>query len=120
MTTMTGNPVLSAGTLAGDSVKNKQGETLGSIKDIMIDTGAGKVAYAVLDFGGFLGIGNKLFAVPWSALRVCAEDKCCYMDADKELLEQAEGFDQDNWPNFADQRWGAGIHEHYRAQPYWI
>ncbi len=42
------------------------------------------------------------------------------MDADKELLEQAEGFDQDNWPNFADQRWGAGIHEHYRAQPYWI
>ena len=111
--------VLSASTIASDKVKNLQGETLGSIKDLMIDTGTGRVAYAVLDVGGFLGVGNSLFAVPWSALEARTDEKCFVMDANKELLKAAEGFDQDHWPDFADQNWGARVHAHYGASPYW-
>ena len=119
MTTTKTHPVLSASTIAGDKVQNQDGETLGTIKELMIDTGTGRIAYAVLDFGGFLGIGNKFFAVPWPALTVCSEKKCLVMEADKELLKTAEGFDQGDWPDFADQRWGARIHHHYRTAPYW-
>ena len=68
--------VLSASTLAGDSVRNAAGEDLGTISEIMIDLPSGRVAYAVLSFGGFLGMGDKLFAVPWNALKVDEDEKC--------------------------------------------
>jgi sporulation protein YlmC with PRC-barrel domain len=119
MTMVKTSPVLSASTITGDTVQNREGETLGSIKELMIDTATGRIAYAVLDFGGFLGIHNKLFAVPWTALTVSCEQKCLVLDADKELLKKAEGFDQADWPDFADQRWGARIHHHFRTAPYW-
>ena len=63
-------PVLSSSTLTGDSVRNPEGEDLGDIKDLMIDTASGNVEYAVLSFGGFLGLGDKLFALPWPALKL--------------------------------------------------
>jgi len=119
MTMIKTPPVLSASTIVGDKVRNRAQEVIGSIKELMIDTGTGRIAYAVLDFGGFLGIHNKLFAVPWAALTVYGEEKCLVMDADQELLKTAEGFDQSDWPDFADQRWGARIHHHYSASPYW-
>jgi sporulation protein YlmC with PRC-barrel domain len=59
--------VLSASTLEGDKVTNAEGENLGEVKELMIDLESGRVAYAVLEFGGFLGLGDKLFAVPWEA-----------------------------------------------------
>ena len=117
-TTTTPN-VLSASSINGDQVKNHQGENLGEIKDLMIDLDSGKVAYAVLDFGGFLGVGNKLFAVPWNAFQLCAEEKCFRIDADKEKLKNAEGFDQNNWPDMADRTWGENVHSHYGTKPYW-
>lgn len=119
MTTTMTQPVLSAGTLTGDTVKNLQGEKLGTIKDLMIDTGSGRIAYAVLDFGGFLGIGGKLFAVPWSSFQVATAEKCLKLDTDKKMLEAAEGFDPDNWPDMADRTWGQKVHTHYGATPYW-
>lgn len=119
MSTATKPAVLSASSINSDCVKNRQKEELGDIKDLMIDVESGKIAYAVLDFGGFLGIGNKLFAVPWNALELCAEEKCFCLDVDKQKLEQAEGFDHDNWPNMADQTWGERIHSHYGSKPYW-
>jgi len=93
---------MSASTLRGDDVKNPQGETLGDLKDIMIDTVTGKVAYGVLSFGGVLGIGDKYFAVPWNALKVDGNDKCLILNVSKERLKNAPGFDKDHWPNFAD------------------
>lgn len=113
------NPILSAGTLIGDAVKNPQGENLGHIKEIMFDTGSGRIAYAVLTFGGFLGLGNKLFAIPWRKLQVNTDDKCLILDVKKEVLENAEGFDQENWPNFADPDWATRTHSHYDVAPYW-
>lgn len=111
--------VLSASTLDGDKVRNAAGEDLGEIKEIMIDVSSGRVAYAVLSFGGFLGMGDKLFAIPWEALQLDQENERFILDVDKETLENAPGFDEDDWPEFADRTWGAEIHSHYGYEPYW-
>ena len=85
----------------------------------MIDLPSGRVAYAVLSFGGFLGMGDKLFAVPWNALRVDEDEKCFILDMDKRTLEAAPGFDKDDWPDMADPTWGARIYSYYHVSPYW-
>lgn len=104
---------LSASTLTGDTVKNLKGESLGDLKDIMIDTATGTIAYGVLSFGGVLGLGEKLFAVPWDAIQVDSKNKQLVLDVEKERLKDAPGFDKDNWPNFADQTFTTRIREYY-------
>ena len=111
--------VLSASTLAGDHVRNRAGEGLGAIEEIMLDVSSGHIAYAVLSFGGFLGIGAKLFAVPWSALEINEGEHQFILNVDRKTLENAPGFDKDNWPDMADPAFGESIHQHYRATPYW-
>jgi hypothetical protein len=111
--------VLSASTLTGDGVKNLQGEDLGHIKDLMIDLPSGRVAYAVLSFGGVLGMGNKLFAVPWGALQLDTEQECFLLDADKSRLKKAPGFDKNNWPQTDDLQWQRESHTFYGREPYW-
>jgi hypothetical protein len=111
--------ILSAGTVAGDRVRNLTGEDLGKIEDVMLDVGAGRIAYAVLSFGGFLGVGDKLFAIPWETLALDAENKCFILDVPKTQLESAPGFDKDNWPDMADRTWGAEVYAHYGHRPYW-
>jgi sporulation protein YlmC with PRC-barrel domain len=112
--------VLSASSLASHSVKNKLGEDLGSVKEIMIDVPSGRIAYAVLSFGGFLGMGNKLFAIPWEVLTVDEDRKCLVLDADKATLEKAPGFDKDHWPDMADSRCGTQVYTYYGRKPYWL
>jgi sporulation protein YlmC with PRC-barrel domain len=109
--------VLSASTMAGDSVKNAAGEDIGKVDEIMIDIPSGRVAYAVLSFGGVLGMGNKLFAVPWEALKVDEDEKCFILDVNKGTLEAAPGFDKDNWPDMADPTWSAGVFKYYGVKP---
>jgi sporulation protein YlmC with PRC-barrel domain len=111
--------VLAADTLTGDKVVNRQKEDLGTIEHLMIDLQNGRVAYAVLSFGGFLGMGDKLFAIPWSALTVDTVERQFILAVDKKLLEQAPGFDKDHWPNMADRSWGAEVSNYYGAKPYW-
>ncbi|QBQ55730.1 PRC-barrel domain-containing protein [Nitrosococcus wardiae] len=111
--------IMAASTLEGDTVVNLEGEELGTITDIMVDVPKGRIAYAVLSFGGFLGMGDKLFAVPWNALILDAEDKCFVLKVDKETLKNAPGFDKGNWPTMADQRWATQVHTHYGTRPYW-
>jgi hypothetical protein len=111
--------VLSAGSLAKDKVKNLNGEKLGDIVDFMIDLDSGRVAYAVLSFGGVLGVGSKLFAIPWKAMTLDTEDHAFILDTPKEALERAPGFDKDNWPDMSDPKWGTDIHTHYGIKPYW-
>jgi sporulation protein YlmC with PRC-barrel domain len=111
--------VLSAGTLTGDRVRNRAGEDLGSVEEIMLDLQSGRVAYVVLSFGGFLGIGDKLFAVPWESLVLNTADHEFMLDVDKQTLENAPGFDKENWPDMADPNWGSQIHSHYGREPYW-
>jgi sporulation protein YlmC with PRC-barrel domain len=111
--------VLSASTLAGDTVKNSVGQDLGKIDEIMIDIPTGRVAYAVLSFGGFLRMGNKLFAVPWDVLQIDEDQKCFILDVTKSLLENAPGFDKDDWPDMAEESWGRHIYSYYGRTPYW-
>lgn len=111
--TRRGAIVLSASSLSSDDVYNPKGEKLGSIKDLMLNTESGKICYAVLSFGGFLSLGEKLFAVPWSALTVDTENKRLVMDTDEDRLKTAPGFDADNWPNMADATWEKSVHGYY-------
>jgi sporulation protein YlmC with PRC-barrel domain len=114
-----GPEIMAADTLEGDDVVNTKGEDLGNIKDIMIDVPSGRVAYAVLSSGGFLGIGDKLFAIPWSALTLDADRKCFILDVDKETLKNAPGFDKDHWPSMADPTWAQEVHDYYGQRGYW-
>ena len=111
--------VLSASTLKGDKVVNHQGEDLGKIEELMIDLDRGRIAYAVLSFGGFLGMGDKLFAIPWQAFGVDTDGKRLVLKADKEHLKKAPGFDKSNWPNMADPAWGSTLYGYYGYKPYW-
>lgn len=113
-----GPELMGADTLIGNDVVNHLGEDLGDIKEIMLNTQRGNIAYAVLSFGGLLGMGEKLFAVPWSALTLDTENKCFVLNVEKERLKSAPGFDKDDWPNMADQTWSNEIHSYYGAKPY--
>jgi len=114
-----GPQVMDADTLIGDSIFNAAGDELGEIKAIMLDVTSGRIAYAVLSSGGFLSMGSKLFAIPWSALTLDAGEKRFVLNIDKKLLEDAPGFDKDDWPSMADANWAAELHAYYNIKPYW-
>jgi sporulation protein YlmC with PRC-barrel domain len=105
-----GSVAISASTLIGTDVFNQKGEDLGNLKEIMLDTHSGNVCYAVLSFGGFLGMGDKLFAVPWSALTLDTTNKRFVLDVEPERFKNAPGFDKDHWPNMADDSWAQSVH----------
>ena len=112
--------VVSASKIIGEAVVNRQNENLGEIHELVIDAKEGRLAYAVLSFGGFMGMGNKLFALPWSAFEFANTENKLILNVDKEKLKAAPGFDQDaKWPNFADRAWGNSIHNYYGYDPYW-
>jgi sporulation protein YlmC with PRC-barrel domain len=113
--------ILSAGSMIGTKVHNLEGESIGEIKEIMIDHINGRIAYAVLSFGGFLGVGNKLFAIPFEAIDFDTyPDTGGYaLDLDKEELEEAPGFDKDEWPKHASTEFMTLIYSHYGIDPYW-
>jgi sporulation protein YlmC with PRC-barrel domain len=108
-----GANLLSASTIMGDEVCNRQDEKLGTIKDIMLDIQTGTIRYAVLSSGGFMGMGNHLFAVPWSAFELDTAHKRFILDVDVERLKAAPGFDKDAWPNMADSTWSSTIESYY-------
>ncbi len=90
---------LTASSLIGDPVVNASKEHLGEIKDIMLDLEAGRIDYYVIEFGGFLGIGVKYFAIPYRLLKLDAENKRFIFKESREKLKNAPGFDMDHWPD---------------------
>lgn len=114
-----GPELMAANTLEGNDVLNLEGEKLGSVHAIMLDLPKGKIAYAVLSRGGILGVGDKLFAIPWGALTLDTERKCFLLNVDTKRLEDAEGFDKDKWPSMADFTWASNLHDHYDQPTYW-
>lgn len=113
-----GPNLMGADTLIGNDVYNKKDEDLGDIKEIMLDMYSGRISYAVLSFGGFLGLGEKLFAVPWNALTLDTDNKRFVLNVSKESLKDAPGFDKDDWPDMADVTWQTNIHAYYGTKPY--
>jgi len=108
-----GPELMGADTLIGNDVVNAKDEDLGDIKEIMLDMRSGKVGYAVLAYGGFLGMGEKLFAVPWNALTLDTEKKRFVLGVEQDRLKDAPGFDKNHWPDMSDQSWAKGIHDFY-------
>ena len=112
-----GPALMGADTLLGEKVVNAQDEELGDIKEIMLDMLTGQVAYAVLAFGGFMGMGEKLVAVPWQALHLDTANKRFVLNVDKQRLKTAPGFDKDAWPDMADTQWAGTVHGFYGTDP---
>ena len=100
-------------------VVNHKDEELGDIKEIMLDMRNGKVGYVVMSFGGFLGVGEKLFAVPWNALKLDTTKHRFVLNIERDRLNDAPGFDKDRWPDMADHAWTTDIHAYYGTKPYW-
>lgn len=105
--------------LIGKKVVNASSENLGKIEEIVVDAESGRILYGVLSFGGVFGIGDKLFAIPWSALALTSDNKEFLLNVDKDRLKNAEGFDKSQWPNFANERWAMTTAEYYGQKPYW-
>lgn len=110
---------LSASELLGTEVRNLEGEHIGKIEELVLDIETGKISYVVMSLGGFLGRAGKLFAIPWHALALDADNKKMILNVDKEKLKHAPGFDKDHWPDFVDQDWGVNIYEYYGYRPHW-
>ncbi len=108
---------LSADTIKSDKVVNRAGEDLGKIEELMIDLENGRMGYVVLSFGGFLGMGDKLFAIPWQALSLRVHEHAFLLDIPKDVLQKAEGFDKDKWPLTREGL--SSTYAYYGYQPYW-
>lgn len=105
-------PLRACATLAGDPVVTRDGEELGVLEHVMLDVRAGRIAYAVVARGGVFGIGERLYAVPWSMLRRDAALDCFVADVAPERLDAAPSFDREHWPAM-DADWLARIHDHF-------
>jgi hypothetical protein len=109
--------IIRAAQVQGTAVTNQSNEDLGSIRDVVLDKFDGSVRYAVLEFGGFLGMGSKLFALPWELLNYDQRVDAYVLDIEKEVLRQAPGFDSDNWPDMGAVEFDAGLRTYYGLSP---
>lgn len=108
---------LSATSIIGNEVVGMGREVLGEVEDLMIDVSNSRVEYAVVSFGGFLGLGEKLFAVPLAAMTLDTNEKCFVLPVAEEKLKNAPGFEKSNWPDTASQEWRNQIHAYYGTTP---
>ncbi|MBI1752673.1 MAG: PRC-barrel domain-containing protein [Acidobacteria bacterium] len=113
------NCPVKASSIIGTKVVDTAGEGLGNIKEIVIDPRTGRVAYVVMAFGGFLHMGEKLFAIPFSSFAFDEANSQYSLKVPKERLEKAPGFDSDHWPSMSDEQWNRDLHTYYGYAPYW-
>jgi sporulation protein YlmC with PRC-barrel domain len=111
--------ILSTGNLLHSSVTNSEGEDLGTVAGFGIDIEGGRVAYAILAFGGVLRFGNKWFAIPWDALTYSHHDGKFILNIDREMLETSPGFNKDEWPDVQDREFADQVYKFYNRRPYW-
>jgi len=105
--------------LKGKKVINAAGENLGQIEEIVTDANTGRILYGVLSFGGFMGMGDKLFAIPWRSLRLADDGKGFVLNVEKDRLKTATGFAKDRWPDFANEQFATTTYMYYDQKPYW-
>ena len=113
-------PVMSAGAMIGKGVASLQGEELGRIEAVMIESRSGRAIYAVLSFGAWMGINDKLFPIPWNLLRFDQERRWFVLTLVRERLKTAPAFDRRDWPRMGDREWASEINGFYGEQPYWM
>ncbi|WP_339813242.1 PRC-barrel domain-containing protein [uncultured Imperialibacter sp.] len=103
---------LTATSIIGDRVFNKGNEDMGEIKDVMIDLTTGQIEYFVIELGGFLGIGEKYFAIPFAFLAVDPKKQAFVINQEADTLKNAPGFDKEHWPE-------TNSHDFDGYQSYW-
>jgi hypothetical protein len=108
--------LISSDKVEGTAVYNRQGEKLGSIHSVMIDKVSGKVAYAVMSFGGFLGIGDRYHPLPWSVLTYDTGQGGYAVDLDRSMLEGAPSYSASEMPDWSDPEWSRKVQDYYRTQ----
>ena len=111
--------LISSDKVEGTAVYDRRGEKLGSIHSVMIDKISGKVAYAVMSFGGFLGMGDSYHPLPWHVLTYDTGQGGYVVDLDRNKLEGAPTYGTNETPNWSDRRWGQQVHDYYGSRPYW-
>ena len=115
--------ILDSSQIVGTKVENPKGENLGKIEGLMLDLNESRILYAVLSFGGFLGMGDKLFPVPVEAMMFRYNDKGgvekCIFDIDKDRLKDAPGYEKGNLPSWSDRTFASDVYNHYGTTPYW-
>jgi hypothetical protein len=108
-------PLAGTTRLLGKDVYNDQAEDLGHIRDLLLDLGSGRIRYAVLAISDLPGLQDKLFPVPWSALRLDSELRRFVLDIERSRLAQAPGFAPGQWPDMDDPLWSGEIDAWYRG-----
>jgi hypothetical protein len=111
--------LISAAKVTGTSVYNTDGELLGEIHDIMLDKRSGRIAYAVMSFGGFLGIGERYHPLPWATLKYDTRQGGYVVGLTVDQLKGAPTFAADELPTWGDRAYETRIHDYYKAAPYW-
>ena len=118
----TANPsghLIAAKQVQGTTVYNVAREKLGSVEDVMIDKSSGRIAYAILSFGGFLGIGDRYYPLPWEKLRYDTEMNGYVVDIDRDVLEGAPSYTDEATAEWNDDAWARGVYAYYGAHPFW-
>ncbi len=111
--------LISAGKVQGTNVYNTSGDSLGDIHDVMIDKKTGKIAYAVMSFGGFLGIGERYHPLPWPTLKYNTQQGGYVVGLTKDQLEKAPTYGIKETPAWGDRGYEKTIHDYYGVAPYW-
>jgi hypothetical protein len=115
--TTNSNPMISSQTVNGTDVYSPKGDHLGHVDELLIDKRSGKVAYAVMGFGGFLGLGEEKYPLPWGKLRYDSTREGYVTDVTKEMLEGAPERTE-SWQT--DREWERGYYGYYGLPPYWL
>jgi hypothetical protein len=112
--------LISSDKVEGSSVRRSNGDKIGTIEHVMLDKLGGRIAYAAMSFGGFLGLGSEYRALPWSALRYNPDLDAYELNVTDDQLRNAPLATTDFFETgIADRTWEDDIHRHYRAAPYW-
>jgi sporulation protein YlmC with PRC-barrel domain len=112
--------LMRAASLAGIAVVTRGGESIGTLTDLLLDAPRGRIAYAVVAQGGFMGLGERMQPIPWRALALDgAHGHGLVLNATRTVFESAPGFDKAHWPEQPDPAWHHALHRHYRCPPYW-
>jgi sporulation protein YlmC with PRC-barrel domain len=90
---------LTATSIIGDKVENIEGDDLGRVDNLMINVYSGRIEYVVLEYGSFLGLGGKLFAIPFTEFKLDPARRAFVLDRSEEYLKNSPGFDKDHWPD---------------------
>jgi sporulation protein YlmC with PRC-barrel domain len=108
---------LTASSIIGDRIENLDGDNLGTIDNLMVNINTGAIEYVVLETGSFLGLGGKLFAIPFAQLYLNTDKECFILNREKEYLKQIPGFDKNHWPDTNDHSYFSDVDNYWTSTP---